>query len=367
MINFCRIEECIYRGILIAFVFNWLNLSSYFDSCELMSIFTIVHRIGTLKIKIQIMKKLRLFILLLLAVTICNSKNYAQVSVGISIRIAPPALPVYSQPPCPIDGYLWTPGYWAYGTDGYFWVPGVWVMPPRVGFLWTPAYWGYSGGFYGWHPGYWGEHIGFYGGVNYGYGYGGYGYGGGIWQGGSFRYNTAVSNINTTVIHNTYVNRTVVNNITVNSRASFNGPGGVTATPRPEEQVAMREQHIQPTRDQQTHEQTAGKDRNQLASVNNGKPATVAMNRVGGSRFNQQGHPAGTAPLAHPGGANPNAGRPQQQHTQQPRQQQNPQQHQQQNPQQHPQQHQQQHPQQHQQQHPQQHPAQHPGGPEHHK
>jgi hypothetical protein len=23
-------------------------------------------------------------------------------------------LPVYTQPPCPFDGYLWTPGYWGF-------------------------------------------------------------------------------------------------------------------------------------------------------------------------------------------------------------------------------------------------------------
>ena len=59
----------------------------------------------------------------------------AQIGIGISIRIGPPVLPVYVQPPCPVDGYLWAPGYWAYGPDGYYWVPGVWVAPPRPGLL----------------------------------------------------------------------------------------------------------------------------------------------------------------------------------------------------------------------------------------
>src|SRR5260221_1491072 len=91
----------------------------------------------------------------------------------ISITIAPPELPVYEQPEIPAPGYIWTPGYWAYGPDGYFWVPGTWVEPPAVGLLWTPGYWGWHDGNYGWNAGYWGPHIGFYGGVNYGYGYGG--------------------------------------------------------------------------------------------------------------------------------------------------------------------------------------------------
>ena len=57
------------------------------------------------------------------------------------------------------------------GGGGYYWVPGTWVQPPRVGVLWTPGYWGFVGGVYAFHAGYWGPHVGFYGGVNYGFGY----------------------------------------------------------------------------------------------------------------------------------------------------------------------------------------------------
>src|ERR1700677_3926566 len=149
----------------------------------------------------------------------------------------PPPLPDYPQPPCPEDGWLWTPGYWAYSTGGYYWVPGTWVAPPAVGLLWTPGYWGFVGGVYRFNAGYWGPHVGFYGGVNYGFGYGGVGFGGGLWVGGHFSYNTAVVNVNTTVIHNTYVNKTVIHNTTVN-RVSFNGPGGVTARATPGELAA---------------------------------------------------------------------------------------------------------------------------------
>ena len=105
---------------------------------------------------------------------------------------------------------MWTPGYWAYGDDGYYWVPGTWVPAPYVGALWTPGYWGWGSGLYVWHPGYWGPHVGYYGGVNYGFGYMGIGFAGGVWAGGAFRYNTAVMRVNTTVIHNTYVDRTIV-------------------------------------------------------------------------------------------------------------------------------------------------------------
>jgi hypothetical protein len=202
--------------------------------------------------------------------------------VFVSITVAPPLLPVYVQPICPGEGYIWTPGYWAYGDNGYYWVPGTWVLAPRVGFLWTPGYWGFAGGFYAWHPGYWGPHVGFYGGVNYGFGYGGFGFGGGMWVGERFSYNTAVTNVNTTIIHNTYVNKTVINNNTTVNRTSFNGPNGVTAQPTAAEQAASREQHLAPSSVQASHEHSASLNRAQLASVNHGRPANLATSHPNG-------------------------------------------------------------------------------------
>jgi hypothetical protein len=210
--------------------------------------------------------------------------------IAISVAIGPPALPVYAQPPCPVEGYMWTPGYWGWREEGYYWVPGVWVAPPRVGVFWTPGYWGFAGGLYGWHGGYWGPHVGFYGGINYGFGYGGVGFWGGRWAGGGFVYNTAVTNVNTTVIHNTYVDRTVINNTTiVNNHTSFNGEGGVRVRPTAAEQAAEHENHFQPTSNQFSHEQSARADNNQLASVNHGRPGNAAMDTVNGRRYNQQG------------------------------------------------------------------------------
>lgn len=238
------------------------------------------------------MKKIASIFVLLLVMLAASIKTYAQVSIGISVNTAPPVLPTYTQPPCPVDGYLWTPGYWAYDQDGgYYWVPGVWVNPPQVGYLWTPGYWGYDGAVYIYHEGYWGHHVGFYGGVNYGYGYAGSGYVGGRWAGNSFQYNTAVVNVNNTVVHNTYINKTVVNNVTVNNN-SFNGPGGVTAKPGPQERAAEKEEHVQPTSDQISHRQVAVKDQSQFARNNNGHPTTAAMNRVNGSRFTPEGNNA---------------------------------------------------------------------------
>jgi hypothetical protein len=132
-------------------------------------------------------------------------------------------------------------GYWGYGSAGYYWIPGAWVAPPQAGFLWTPGYWGFAGGLYSFNAGYWGPTVGFYGGVNYGFGYGGNGFDGGRWQGGHFAYNTAVSRVNTTVIHNTYSQNVNYGN----NRTSFNGAGGIGARPS-SEQTAMARQHNQP-------------------------------------------------------------------------------------------------------------------------
>lgn len=202
----------------------------------------------------------------------------ATVEVEVQANEAPPPLPDYEQPPCPQDGYLWTPGYWHWTGSDYYWVPGTWVQPPQVGVLWTPGYWGFIGGFYDWHVGYWGPHVGFYGGVNYGFGYMGVGYAGGRWAGNSFAYNTSVVNVNTTVIHNTY-NQTVVNNVTVN-KVSFNGgTGGVAATPTAQERVAAQEAHMPPTVVQRQHVQEAIRTPALAARVNAGHPSIAATAR----------------------------------------------------------------------------------------
>jgi len=165
----------------------------------------------------------------------------------------------------------------------------VWVAPPRIGVLWTPGYWGFARGAYFWHAGYWGPHVGFYGGINYGFGYGGVGFVGGAWRGGAFAYNTAVVNVNTTVVRNVYVDRTVVNNVNVNNHYAFNGQGGVNAQATAQERSYEHEQHFQPTTNQVSHEQSARNDHNQWASNNHGQPGNVAMDRVDGRRYNQQG------------------------------------------------------------------------------
>jgi hypothetical protein len=203
-----------------------------------------------------------LFALVVLALSVAA---YAQ--VGISISLAPPELLTYEQPLCPGDGYLWTPGYWAYGDAdaGYYWVPGAWVMAPEPNFLWTPGYWGWGGHGYAFNEGYWGPHVGFYGGVSYGYGYFGEGFEGGRWQEGHFFYNRSVSNVNVENIHNVY-NTTVIH--TSVSRVSYNGgSGGIDRRATTQEESFSRERHVPPVAVQKEHVQAARTNPEQRASV----------------------------------------------------------------------------------------------------
>jgi len=244
------------------------------------------------------MRLIRMFIpaLMVLALLAAPSPSNAAVAIGISVGIAPPPLPVYEQPPIPGPGYIWTPGYWAWGPEGYYWVPGTWVFPPTIGFLWTPPWWGWSDGVYLWHAGYWGPHIGFYGGINYGFGYFGHGYDGGYWDHGHFFYNREVNNIRDVHITNVY-SKTVVNGRTEN-RVSFNGgTGGVSAQATAQEQAALRERHGQPTSAQTQHFNAARSNPALLAKTNNGQPQITATSRAG--HFNNTGAVTTTSTTPH--------------------------------------------------------------------
>jgi len=224
-------------------------------------------------------------LLFALVVLSMSAASFAQ--VGVAITIGPPPLPVYNQPLCPGDGYLWTPGYWAYDYDvnDYYWVPGTWVMAPEIGFLWTPAYWGWGGDGFVFYDGYWGPHVGFYGGINYGFGYFGVGFEGGRWDNGHFFYNRSVSNVNIANIHNVY-NTTVINN-NLNHVSYNGGNGGISARPTPEEETAARERHIPPVAAQTQHTQAARANPQQRESANMGKPGVAATPRPGD--FNDRG------------------------------------------------------------------------------
>ena len=192
----------------------------------------------------------------------------------------PPELPVYEQPPIPAPGYVWVPGYWGIGPVGYYWVPGTWVLPPTVGLLWTPGYWAWRDGIYAWNAGYWGPQVGFYGGVNYGFGYGGVGYEGGRWDNGVFVYNRTVNNFGNVTITHVYEKTVIVEPGA--TRVSFNGgSGGTTVRPTQEEQAAAHEQHVAAVPSQLQHEHTASENKALLASENHGTPTIAATAKPG--------------------------------------------------------------------------------------
>jgi len=200
--------------------------------------------------------------------------------ICISNVSPPPELPVYDQPPIPAPGYIWTPGYWASGPYGYFWVPGTWILPPAVGLLWTPGYWGWRDGIYTWNAGYWGPHVGFYGGIDYGFGYTGMGYEGGRWENGVFAYNRTVNNLGGVSIAHVYEKAVVVE--LGAARVSFNGgSGGTTARPTAQQEAAAREPHVAASPTQLQHERTASANKALLASENHGRPAIAATAKPG--------------------------------------------------------------------------------------
>src|SRR5208282_3895463 len=179
------------------------------------------------------MRTLRTIRYLLLALVILAIPATSFAQFGVSITVAPPALFAYSQPICPQEGYLWTPGYWGWGD-----------------------------GAYAWNEGYWGPEVGFYGGVNYGYGYGGFGYEGGYWQNNQFSYNTYVNNVGGGNFHNTY--RKTVNVNTTNYVSYNGGSGGITARPSAAEESAQA-RHVPPTATQSGHLRAAGQNHELLA------------------------------------------------------------------------------------------------------
>ena len=222
----------------------------------------------------------------LLTVLLVSLSAASFAGVFISVRIGPPPLPVYAQPICPGPGFIWTPGYWAWNDiNGYYWVPGTWVMAP-VGMLWTPGYWGWGGGVYMWHPGYWGPHVGFYGGINYGFGYTGVGFAGGEWRGRNFYYNRSVTNVSVTNVTNVYNKTVIVNNTTVRNVSYNGGTGGVQARASAQEETFAREHHQLALPVQDQHEHSAMENRQNFASENHGRPGIAATARPGdfGSR-----------------------------------------------------------------------------------
>jgi hypothetical protein len=209
----------------------------------------------------------------------------AAADIRVAMTVAPPALPVYVQPLCPGDGYIWTPGYWAWAEGDYYWVPGTWVLAPEPGLLWTPGYWAWEDVRFVFHDGYWGPHVGFYGGINYGFGYGGVGFEGGYWQSGRFYYNRAIANVSETTVHNVYT-KTVIHN-TINVVSYNGGSGGTIARPTTAELHAAAERHVPPVIAQDEHMRLARSTPALRAESNHGQPPIAATQRV--SQFSGRG------------------------------------------------------------------------------
>ena len=232
----------------------------------------------------------------------------AQVSIDIPVDLAPPPLPYYEQPVIPAEGYIWVPGFWAWDeTQGdYYWVPGTWVEPPQPELLWTPAYWGWVDGRYLFHAGYWGREVGFYGGINYGFGYTGDGYLGGRWDNGQFFYNRSVNNVENVRITNVY-NQTVVVNNRINNVSFNGGNGGTLARPTPQQEAIARERHVEATPVQRQHIEAASRDRALFSKQNHGEPAVAASPRPGvfqGAGISHGSHtPIATTPNGEPNSA----------------------------------------------------------------
>ncbi|HWF01707.1 MAG TPA: hypothetical protein VG248_18040 [Caulobacteraceae bacterium] len=200
---------------------------------------------------------------------------------GVSVYAPepPPPLPVYDQPQIPDDGYIWVPGYWAWDQDygDYYWVPGAWVEPPEPGLLWTPGYWTLDNDQYGFIPGYWATQVGWYGGVDYGFGYDGYGYGGGYWQGGRLYYNREANNLGG---RSRYVFDRPVQRFD-HPRPSFNGRGGVSARPTAAQLAGAGGRHIPATSEQRSQMGLAARQPDLRASANHGRPTIAATPRAG--------------------------------------------------------------------------------------
>jgi hypothetical protein len=200
----------------------------------------------------------------------------------------PPELPAYEQPVCPGDGYIWTPGYWAWAGQ-YYWVPGTWVMAPETGYLWTPGYWGWGGAGFMFNEGYWGLSVGFYGGIDYGFGYFGNGYEGGRWQNGSFFYNTSVNRLGGSGFRNVYDTRV---NETVNHVSYNGGNGGINARATSQEAAAAQGRRNGPVAAQTQHAYAARNNPQQRLATGRSLPGVAAT-----ARPNMAVHPSELPPV----------------------------------------------------------------------
>ncbi len=206
----------------------------------------------------------------------------AQADIVLTASSAPPPLPVYLQPPIPGPGYMWIPGYWAWDGREWYWMPGYWALPPEADLYWTPGYWAWddTDDDYAFNAGYWGPTVGFYGGIDYGYGYTGEGYHGGYWNHHRFFYKRAVNNLGGARIANV-LNRPVP---AQPGGVAFNGGhGGTTIRPSPQQIALARGRRVSPTAAQMQHVREARRMPELRFSQYHGVPPIAATQRPGGS------------------------------------------------------------------------------------
>jgi hypothetical protein len=140
--------------------------------------------------------------------------------------------------------------------------------------------------------------VGFYGGIDYGFGYFGRGYEGGRWENGHFQYNTTLNRVDTNIFHNTYNTRV---DEPVN-RIGFNGGrGGIDARATTQEEAAARGRHVPAVAAQTQHAWAARSDPQQRFAANHGAPPVTAT-----ARTTAASHPNQLAPVERP--AAPNTG-----------------------------------------------------------
>jgi|SRR5208337_746418 len=129
------------------------------------------------------------------------------------------------------------------------------------------------------YAGYWAPTVGYYGGIDYGFGYTGVGYHGGYWRDHHFYYNRAVNNLGNAHIA-TVFNAPVPAPAAVTRVSYHGGQGGTTLRPTPAELAAAHEHHVAATAEQMRHEREASRIASLRYAENHGQPPIAAVERA---------------------------------------------------------------------------------------